>query len=64
MNNKLERLIFDTLKKIGILDQLAEACCHTIEETRCHTCKEKRTCPAFDTGPIYPCPDYKEEKGE
>lgn len=28
-------------------------------ETRCFCCEEQRECPAFDTGVVYPCPDFK-----
>lgn len=31
------------------------------EETRCRYCHERETCPAFDTGVLYPCPYFKEE---
>ena len=31
------------------------------DETRCHSCQERKTCPAFDTGVMYPCPYYKED---
>ncbi len=31
------------------------------EETRCRRCQERETCPAFDTGVVYPCPYFKEE---
>ena len=32
------------------------------EETRCHSCESKHTCPAFGTGVCYPCPYYAKEK--
>ena len=32
------------------------------EETRCHSCESKHTCPAFGTGVLYPCPHYAKEK--
>lgn len=32
---------------------------HRVED-RCHQCTEKDSCPAYDTGVIYPCPYFKE----
>ena len=32
-----------------------------LEEDRCHFCKERAKCPAFDTGVLYPCPYFKKE---
>lgn len=32
------------------------------EEPRCKFCKAKTTCPAYDTGVIYPCPHFCEEE--
>ncbi len=32
------------------------------EEDRCRSCKEQVACPAFDTGVVYPCLYFKEEK--
>lgn len=32
------------------------------EERRCGKCKEKGTCPAYNTGVLDPCPYYKEEQ--
>jgi len=31
------------------------------EEKRCYRCRERETCPAFDTGVLYPCPYFEEE---
>ena len=32
---------------------------HFGEEDRCPECGERRSCPAYDTGVLYPCPYYK-----
>lgn len=32
------------------------------EEDRCRDCGERETCPAYDTGVIYPCPHYRREE--
>lgn len=44
------------LRKKGILEWP--------QETRCRICAERKDCPAFDTGVIYPCPYYREEEEE
>jgi len=31
------------------------------EETRCHRCHKRETCPASEAGVIHPCPYFKEE---
>ncbi len=32
------------------------------EEDRCHFCKDQAACPAFDTGVLYPCPYFEEDR--
>ena len=32
---------------------------HFGEEERCPECGERETCPAYDTGVLYPCPYYE-----
>lgn len=32
------------------------------EEQRCRNCGGRESCPACETGVLYPCPHYEEEK--
>lgn len=36
-------------------------CKQDLEEDRCHFCRSQATCPAFDTGVLYPCPYFEKE---
>lgn len=31
-------------------------------EQRCQHCRWKETCPAYDTGPCYPCQHFEEDE--
>lgn len=31
----------------------------SVEETRCPECGERESCPAYETGVLYPCPYYE-----
>lgn len=39
-----------------------EGACNTSKEKRCPTCIARNSCPAYNTGVIYPCPYYKGEE--
>lgn len=46
--------LLEMLRRKGILEWPTE--------TRCDTCSEAASCPAFDTAVIYPCPYYHQEE--
>ena len=48
------------LARLGIYPNVPDREPET-EEHRCGSCGKQDTCPAYNTGVIYPCPYYKED---
>ena len=65
--HKIGSLIFDIKYKLGIAKEGRDFI--TVEqpiplptEFRCCICQSRNDCPAYETGVIFPCPYFKEER--
>lgn len=52
------------LRLIRQLEEKVEALEYPQSEQRCQHCRWKMDCPAYDTGPCYPCKHFEEVDDE